>query len=92
MIYFYEEKKVKQNELDILENCHLKLKTILMYKDSSETLNKIFFDLPLPATKFALTDDKSIELLKMNIDLDEEAIKKNAVVSKDGNISNNYKK
>jgi hypothetical protein len=92
MIYFYEEKKVKQNELDILENCHLKLKTILMYKDSSETLNKIFFDLPLPATKFALTDDKSIELLKMNIDLDEEAIKKNAVVSKDGTISNNYKK
>lgn len=84
--YFYEEKKVKQNELDILENCHLKLKTILMYKESTETLNKIFFDLPLPATKFALTDNKAIELLKMNIEMDEESLKKNAVVSKDGNL------
>lgn len=81
--YLYEEKKVKQNELDILENCHLKLKTIIMYKESSETLNKIFFDLPLPATKFALTDNKAIELLKMNIELDDEELKKKIVISKD---------
>jgi len=55
-----------------------------MYKDSSETLNKIYFDLPLPATKFALTDNKAIELLKMNIQIDEDELKKKAVVSKDG--------
>ena len=55
-----------------------------MYKSSSETLNKIYFDLPLPATKFALTDNKSIELLKMNIQMDEDELKKKAIVSKDG--------
>ncbi len=51
LIYLYDEKKIKQNELDVLENCYVKLKEIYINKTSSETLGKIFYGLPLPTFK-----------------------------------------
>lgn len=51
LVYLYQEKKIKQNELDVLENCYVKLKEIYINKISTETLEKIFYGLPLPSFK-----------------------------------------
>lgn len=51
LVYLYQVKKIKQDELDVLESCYVKLKEIYINKISSETLEKIFYGLPLPSFK-----------------------------------------
>lgn len=54
LVYLYQVKKIEQNDVDILKNCHFKLKEILMYKSCTETLEKIYFNISLPSLKFGL--------------------------------------
>lgn len=59
--HLFEEKKIKSNEIDLLENCYFKLKEIHMYKSVPQTLYKIFFNLPLPSLKFDFSFDQLIK-------------------------------
>jgi hypothetical protein len=59
LIYLYQEKKIKQNELDVLENCYVKLKEIYINKISTETLEKIFYGLPLPSFKLVSNNNNN---------------------------------
>ena len=57
LVHLYQEKKVKQNDLDILDNCYLRLKEIHINKMSSEALGKIFYGLPMPTFKLNSTSN-----------------------------------
>jgi hypothetical protein len=47
----YQEKCIKQIEIDILENSYLKLKEIYMCKLNSDTVEKIYYNMDLPTFK-----------------------------------------
>lgn len=57
MFILYEEKKVQQVDIDLLENSYFKLKEILMFKNSSEILEKIYYNIQLPNLKFGIPKD-----------------------------------
>jgi hypothetical protein len=58
LVQFYNEKKIKQDNLNILENCHFKLKEIYMFKTCSDSVKKIFYDLPLSSLKFGVPNNE----------------------------------
>ena len=86
LIHYYEIKKLNPNEIIILENCCLKLKEIHMFKNSTDTLRKIHYDLPLPSLKFGLSKDQYVELL--NVEADPGEIDETTpIITKQGIIS-----
>lgn len=50
---FHQSKKVKQSDLDVLEFAYTQLKEIVIYKQCSENLEKIFYDIELPRVKIS---------------------------------------
>jgi hypothetical protein len=52
VIHLFEEKRITNKELDLLENCCAKIKEIQMYKSCSQTLDKLFHNVKLPCLKF----------------------------------------
>ncbi len=51
LMNFYHTKRVKQSDLDLLEFAYIQYKEILIYKQCSDNLNKIFYDIELPSVK-----------------------------------------
>ena len=53
---FYHKKKVKQSDLDLYEFAFIQLKEILIYKQCSDNLNKIFYEIELPPVKISTSN------------------------------------
>jgi hypothetical protein len=51
LMTFYHSKRVKQSDLDLLEFAYIQYKEILIYKQCSDNLNKIFYEIELPSVK-----------------------------------------
>ena len=64
--HLYDEKRVTDKEVDLLENCCVKIKEIQMYKSCSQTLDKIFHNIKLPALKFGLPKNSLDQLIRIN--------------------------
>jgi hypothetical protein len=47
----YKNKSIEQTDIDLQEHCILKLKNIIVYKQSSQLLEKLFFNMPLTILK-----------------------------------------
>ena len=49
----YEQKKISEKIMEMQDICYFKLKEIVMYKESTQTLDKIYYSIPLPILKLA---------------------------------------
>lgn len=64
VIHLFEEKRITNKELDLLENCCAKIKEIQMYKSCSQTLDKLFHNVKLPCLKFGQPKSSLDEIIR----------------------------
>jgi hypothetical protein len=69
LMNFYHNKRVKQSDLDLLEFAYIQYKEILIYKQCSDNLSKIFYEIELPSVKITASNHLQYSPMSLSSDV-----------------------